>query len=172
MIMCKDVFVLLLGEEYREAALIFPFLMFEPIMYTVSETTVTGLVVKKKSSQQIIVAVVACLTNFLGNWLLTPLLGPKGAAISTGLAYIVFFAMRTVLSNRVFYVDYKLEKLALMIALLVAYAVYGSNHSFSLLQVGFFVLYAGILLVVYLKEFKDVFAYGKLFLGKVIAKGR
>ena len=45
MIMCKDLFVILLGEEYRSAAQIFPFLMFEPIMYTISETTVTAAII-------------------------------------------------------------------------------------------------------------------------------
>lgn len=170
MIMCKDLFVLLLGEDYREAALIFPFLMFEPIMYTISETTVTGLVVKKKSSQQIIVAVVACVTNFIGNWLLTPWLGPKGAAISTGFSYIVYFAMRTILSNKVFYVDYKLHKLVFMIVLLVAFAMYGSNHSFSILQVCFFAIYTGILLLVYFSEFKDAMVYGKQLLRKLVTK--
>lgn len=170
MIMCKDLFVLLLGEEYREAALIFPFLMFEPIMYTISETTVTGLVVKKKSSQQIIVAVVACVTNLIGNWLLTPRLGPKGAAISTGFSYIVYFAMRTILSNKVFYVDYKLHKLVFMIVLLVAFAMYGSNHSFSILQVCFFAIYTGILLLVYFSEFKDAMVYGKQLLRKLVTK--
>ena len=169
MIMCKDLFVLLLGEEYREAALIFPFLMFEPIMYTISETTVTGLVVKKKSSHQIIVAIVACATNFIGNWSLTPVLGPKGAAISTGFSYIVFFAMRTVLANRVFYIDYHLPKLAIMVGLLVVYAIYGSSHSFSWIQIGLFVMYAGILLLVYYGEFQEAITYGKSLLQRIVS---
>jgi len=169
MIMCKDLFVLLLGEDYREAALIFPFLMFEPIMYTISETTVTGLVVKKKSSHQIIVAIVACATNFIGNWSLTPVLGPKGAAISTGFSYIVFFAMRTVLANRVFYIDYHLPKLAIMVGLLVVYAIYGSSHSFSWIQIGLFVMYAGILLLVYYGEFKEAITYGKSLLQRIVS---
>ena len=170
MIMCKDLFVLLLGEEYRDAALIFPFLMFEPIMYTISETTVTGLVVKKKSSHQIIVAIVACATNFIGNWILTPVLGPKGAAISTGFSYIVFFAMRTVLANKVHYVDYHLSKLVMMVGLLVVYAIYGSSHSFSLTQIGLFVLYSGILLLVYFREFKEAVTYGRSLLQRIISK--
>lgn len=168
MIICKDLFVLLLGEEYREAAFVFPFLIFEPIMYTISETTVTGLVVKKKSSYQVLVAVVACVTNFAGNWLLTPRMGPKGAAISTGFSYIIFFALRTFLSNRIFYINYHLPKLIIMITLLAGLAFYGSNYGFSMIQVGFFVLYACILLLVYFKEFKEAYAYGKTVINKYV----
>lgn len=42
LILFKDVFAVLLGSKYREAAYILPFLIFNPIMYTVSETTVNG----------------------------------------------------------------------------------------------------------------------------------
>lgn len=48
LILCKDVFSILLGAKYREAAYILPFLIFNPIMYTISETTVNGLVFMKK----------------------------------------------------------------------------------------------------------------------------
>lgn len=170
MILCKDLFVLLLGEDYRDAASIFPFLIFEPIMYTISETTVTGLVVTRKSSSQVIVAAVACLTNFVGNWILTPILGPKGAAISTGVSYIVFFAMRTVLSNRVYYVNYHLPKFALMTTLLMLYAAYGSSHGFSVTMLLGFLLYCAVLILIYFKQFQEALSYGKTLLRK--AAGR
>ena len=50
LILVKDIFAVLLGEKYREASYILPFLIFNPIMYTISETTVAGLVFKKKSN--------------------------------------------------------------------------------------------------------------------------
>ena len=170
MIMCKDPFVMLLGEKYRDAAFIFPFLMFEPIMYTISETTVTGLVVTKKSGYQVIAAVVACITNFVGNWILTPRMGAQGAAISTGISYIVFFAIRTMLANRVYYVDYHLNKFSVMMALLAAFAVYGSNHTFSVHQVIFFVIYALILMLVYYSECKEAFVYAKSLCKRIKGK--
>ena len=134
-ILCKDLFVMLLGNKYQEAAQIIPFLMFEPIMYTISETTATGIVVQKKSKYQMLIAGVSCITNFFGNWLLTPLMGARGAALSTGVSYIVFFAMRTVLANKVFYVDYHLKKFMLVSLTLLLFAYYGSAHFFSLIQV-------------------------------------
>lgn len=152
-VLCKDLFVLLLGKEYQAASLILPYLMFEPIMYTVSETTATGMVVQKKPVYQVIVAGGSCLANFLGNWLLTPRMGPQGAALSTGVAYIVFFALRTGLSNRVYYVSYGLPRFAMAVAALMAFAVYASNHAFTWIQIP---MCAGVVAVVAIAYRKDI----------------
>ena len=109
LILCKDLFVLLLGENYRGSAAMIPFLCLSPIMLTISDTTVIGITFSKKSYLQIIVSAVACATNIVGNTLLVPIMGGIGAAISTGLSYIVFFAMRTILSNRYFPMKWGLE---------------------------------------------------------------
>lgn len=155
-VLFKDLFVLLLGQEYQAASVILPFLMFEPIMYTISETTATGMVVRKKPVYQVIVAGGSCLVNFIGNWLLTPIMGPQGAALSTGVSYIVFFALRTALSNRVFYVKYRLPRFAVAVAALMAFAVYGSNHSFTWHQLP---MCAAVVAVVALAYWKDI-AFG------------
>lgn len=151
-VLFKDLFVLMLGSKYRAASMILPFLMFEPIMYTISETTTTGIVVQKKTSYQVIVASGACLVNFFGNWILTPLLGPQGAAISTGVSYIVFFGLRTWLSNRVFPVDYHLPRFALALAAVFAFAVYGSEHTFTWHQLLMYVGVIGVILLAYRKD--------------------
>lgn len=170
-ILCKDLFVMLLGNKYQEAAQIIPFLMFEPIMYTISETTATGIVVQKKSKYQMLIAGVSCITNFFGNWLLTPLMGARGAALSTGVSYIVFFAMRTVLANKVFYVDYHLKNFMLVSLTLLLFAYYGSTHFFSLIQV---LMCAGVLLVTlfcYRQYLSDAVSYAGSML-KVIQNKR
>lgn len=131
LILCKDVFVILLGDQYRQAAYILPFLIFNPIMYTISETTVSGLVFMKKSNMQVAVAVAACVSNVIGNAVLVPRLGCQGAAISTGIAYIIFFAMRTMLSNRYFYVDFGLKKFYLLTVIAVVYACYNTWIPFN-----------------------------------------
>lgn len=120
----SNLIVLLLGEKYRKASTIIPFLMFNPIMYTISETTVNGIVFMKKSQWHIITALGACLTNIVGNILLVPIFAGEGAAISTGLSYIVFFTLRTLLSNKVFYINFKLKKFYLVLSFVVIYAFY------------------------------------------------
>lgn len=151
-VLLKDLFVLLLGSKYQDAAMIVPFLMLEPIMYTISETTATGIVVQKKSSYQVIVAAGSCIVNFFGNWLLTPIMGPQGAALSTGISYIVFFILRTGLSNRVFRVDYALPRFAVSVAALFAFAVYGSNHDFGWGTAALFFCVIAVIGVCYRKD--------------------
>jgi O-antigen/teichoic acid export membrane protein len=155
-VLFKDLFVLLLGKEYQAASLILPYLMFEPIMYTISETTATGMVVQKKPVYQVIVAGGSCLSNFIGNWILTPRMGPQGAALSTGIAYIVFFALRTGLSNRVYYVPYRLPRFAVAVAALMAFAVYASNRAFTWIQL---LMCAGVVAVVAVAYREDIW-YG------------
>ena len=164
LILCKDLFALLLGEKYREAAYILPFLIFNPIMYTISETTVSGLVFKKKSSMQVVVAAVSCAVNLVGNTILVPDLGCQGAAISTGLSYIVFFTMRTFLSNRYFKVDFKLGKFYLLTAVTAAYALYNTFISFNMWSI---VGYLVCIIVMYLL-YKDTVIWGIKYLGRFL----
>lgn len=149
LILCKDVFAVLLGEKYREAAYILPFLIFNPIMYTISETTVSGLVFMKKSKLQIVVAVGACLTNIIGNTILVPRLGCQGAAISTGISYIVFFTLRTLLSNKYFYVKYHLGKFYLLTAVVAAYAMYNTFIRFNLMSAAGYIMCVCVMIVLY-----------------------
>lgn len=143
LILCKDLFVLLLGEDYRGSAAMIPFLCLSPIMLTISDTTVIGITFSKKSYLQIIVSAVACAVNIAGNTLLVPIIGGVGAAISTGLSYIVFFAMRTILSNRYFPMKWGMGKFSRITLLFLAYAWYNTFHSFGIVTVlGYVTLFA------------------------------
>lgn len=170
LILCKDIFVYLLGSKYREAAMILPFLCFNPIMYTISETTVSGLVFKKKSMMQIVVSAGACATNIIGNIILVPRLGCKGAAISTGISYIVFFTLRTVLSNRYFYVDFKLGRFYTLTFATALYCFYNTFFKFGILTVvGYFACIA-LLIVLYYDSVKWGLAYIKKGIKKILHK--
>lgn len=166
LILFKDLFVYILGSKYREAATILPFLCFNPIMYTISETTVSGLVFKKKSKMQIVVSVGACATNIIGNIILVPWLGCKGAAISTGISYIVFFTLRTVLSNHYFYVDYKLGRFYLLTFAVVLYSFYATFFKFGLIMIAGYLACVALLIVLY----RDSVKYGLSYLSKGINK--
>lgn len=151
LIVCKNIFVFLLGEKYREAAYILPFLIFNPIMYTISETTVGGLVFMKKSNMQIIVSLGACVTNIIGNILLVPTLGCKGAAISTGISYIVLFTLRTVLANKYFYVNFYLKKFYFVTVMALLYAFYNTFYEFNFISILGYVLCVFCLIMTYKK---------------------
>nr|WP_296486058.1 oligosaccharide flippase family protein [uncultured Acetatifactor sp.] len=126
LIFAKDFFALLLGPKFREAAPILPFLVFNPIMYTISETTCSGIGISKKSYLNIMVGLGACIVNFLGNMILVPVIGTKGAAISTGISYFVFWALRTFFSNKYYYIEYKIYKFIVITFITMAYAGYNT----------------------------------------------
>lgn len=132
LLLVKDVFASLLGAKYRDAAYILPFLIFNPIMNTISETTVCGLVFKKKSNMQVLVAAGACTVNILGNTMLVPRLGCQGAAIATGISYIVFFSLRTFFSNKYYYVDFHLKRFFIITFIVALYALYNTFIPFNI----------------------------------------
>ncbi|WP_138206600.1 oligosaccharide flippase family protein [Haloimpatiens lingqiaonensis] len=102
-VLFKDIIIKILSPKYANANVIVPFLLFLPIMYTVSETTTLGISFSRKTSYNIIISLVSAVTNYIGNFLLVPKLGAMGASISTGIAYLVFFWMRTLISRRLWF---------------------------------------------------------------------
>lgn len=166
LILVKDVFALLLGTKYREAAYIMPFLIFNPIMYTISETTNAGIGMSKKSYLNIFVALGACITNIIGNSILVPIFECKGAAISTGCSYIVFWFLRMTFSNMNYYVDYGNKKMFLLIILTSAYALYNTFTEFNIFSVVTYLFLTLILVILYKNTFKELIQYGLNFIRK------
>lgn len=149
LILFKDVFALLLGEKYREASYIMPFLIFQPIMYTVSESTVVGITFAKKSSLHLVIAAGACLTNYIGNTLLVPALGCRGAAMSTGISYIVFFTLRTVLAEKNYKIGFNVMRFSIVTLIVIGYAAYNTFFSFNILSVAFALICYMALFILY-----------------------
>ena len=148
-LVCKGLFALLLGEKYREAAFIIPFLMLNPIMYTISETTTIGISLKNKTVYQVYTMLISCACNILGNIILIPILGSKGAALSTGISYILFFSLRTFFSVRLYKVNYHLGKLYIMIVLFVICAIFNSFFDNILLNIFLYIVFMISIIVLY-----------------------
>ena len=66
-----------------------------PLLYTLSETTVVGIGISRRSSFSMLAAVIAFAINLVGNWWLIPIFGAAGAAVSTCISFWVFFFFRT-----------------------------------------------------------------------------
>lgn len=97
----KDIIIAILSPGYHAAVTIIPFLLLHPIMYTISEVTVVGIYFTGRSTKTIIVAMVSCIINVVGNALLIPKYGAIGASIATGVSYCVFFWIRTFISRNI-----------------------------------------------------------------------
>ncbi|MGL4109657.1 oligosaccharide flippase family protein [Clostridium sp. LP20] len=155
----KDVLILLLGSKYREASFIFPFLVFMPLMYTISETTVVGINFKKRTKNHILIAVVSAICNILGNCILVPPYGAKGAAISTGISYIIFFILRTKISGKLYEVGYNIKKLYISLVPLTILALYASFNTFDIKLIAIGSIALLTVIVMYGNEINDIFQY-------------
>lgn len=89
-----------LPADYMQVKYIVVCCMAQPLLYTLSETTVVGLNVQRKSMHALGIAILALACNALLSFLLVPRFGAAGAAISNALAYAVFFIARTEIAGR------------------------------------------------------------------------
>ncbi|MCY1275788.1 Polysaccharide biosynthesis protein [compost metagenome] len=84
-----------LPPQYESVQFILLSCMAYPLFYTLSETTVVGLGIARKSSYAMLAALIGCSVSFIGNYLLIPLYGAAGAGVSTAVAFWIFFFCRT-----------------------------------------------------------------------------
>lgn len=118
----KDIIFLIFSAGYQTASKILPFLLFTPIMYTISEVTVMGIYFKEKTSWTILISIISASVNIVMNLVLIPIYGPQGAAIATGISYITFFWARTLISRSLWF-KFSLRPYILITALLLIAAI-------------------------------------------------
>lgn len=66
-----------------------------PLLYTLSEATSVGTGITRKTIYALLATLISLSFNFIGSYILIPLYGAKGAAISTCVAFWIFFVLRT-----------------------------------------------------------------------------
>ena len=143
-LLCKDLVALILGTNFARAVYIFPFIMLYPIMYTMSETTAVGISFARKTGYNILISSISAGTNIILNYLLIPDLGGVGAAIATGVSYIVFFWGRTLVSRKKWY-RFTIQKYLLYTAVILLNC---GLHTFMTGWVPYVVSAGSLLLVV------------------------
>ena len=122
----------LLPEEYKKVQYILVPCMAYPLFYTLSETTVVGLGINRKSSYAMIASLIAVVVNLIGNFLLVPKYGAAGASVSTAVAFWVFLVCRTEFSCLTWRQIPRVKLYSVTFACLlasVATPFLGSNHS-------------------------------------------
>lgn len=153
----KDIIILILGEDYRFASSMIPFLVLMPLMYTVSETTVLGINFKKKSQYHIIITVLTAIVNLIGHILLIPSMGGTGAAISTGFTYVTFFSLRTFFSKKLYENNYNLKKFYLVTTNLMIFCLYATFNPIDMVYVLLGIFNIVVLCFVYKEILVDFF---------------
>lgn len=155
----KDLIILIFARNYRNAASYMPFLVFIPVMYTLTEITCLGIYFKKKSVWQLIVFGILLVMSFGFNFILVPLFGAKGAALAVALSYTAYFFIRTAASIRLYPMNFHLMKT--MFIFLLLYIVAGVNTFIANKIIG--ISCAGLAITIYLlfhmSIIKDIFVY-------------
>ncbi|PSJ40075.1 polysaccharide biosynthesis protein [Zobellella taiwanensis] len=130
------VVTLFLPANYMAVQWILVSCLGAPLLYVLSETTVVGIGISRRSSFAMSAALIAFLVNLAGNWLLIPTFGAAGAAVSTCISFWVFFVLRTEFS---IYLWKPMPRLllygysALVVAGASAFTLYGETiYSFML----------------------------------------
>jgi len=122
LILCRDIIVFILGEKYRSASGVIPFLTLMPVFSILFEITNQGIKFTKKNRYLNYASAVAIVCNIIGNAVLVPRYNSAGAALATGVTYVAYFAIGSYFSEKCYQVGYEGKKTFLYGALLIAYA--------------------------------------------------
>jgi len=132
----RGVIILLLGERYRSAIKLIPFLALMPVLSILFEMTGQGVKFVKKIKYFNYASAAAIVCNLLGNTLLVPRYKGVGAALATGLTYIVYFCIGTYFANKCYPVAYRFKGFVLSLAIYSGYAVFATLTDNQLLSFG------------------------------------
>lgn len=128
-----------------------------PLLYTLSETTVVGIGITKRTEFSMLSAILALIVNLISNLLLIPSYGATGAAASTCVSFWFFFILRTEFSIYLWKAIPR-KMLYSYSSLLVSGAVfntfYGKNYHGYFLMFWFMVLLSTLLF--FKAEIKDM----------------
>lgn len=117
-----------------------------PLLYTLSESTSVGIGIKRKTLFSMLAAIVALLTNIIGNWFLIPYYGAAGAAISTSFAFFVFFIIRTEISSNLWISFPRIKIYIFILVGLILSTLFNLYENDFLIRIifGFIYLFSGL----------------------------
>lgn len=125
---------LLLGPEYRAAMAFFPFLLINPVCYTLAETTSVGIGIAKKNYVNIPISIITIIVNLVCCLIFVPKFGGAGAALSSAIASVAYLIVRTYVGEKYyksvknyFYIFVVVS--ALFVVSFVNYKTFGSGTS-------------------------------------------
>lgn len=86
---------LFIPDSYKSVKFVLLACLGYPLLYTLSETTVVGIGISKKTFYSMLASVLALCINFSLNYILVPHFGAAGAAVSTCITFWFFLVFRT-----------------------------------------------------------------------------
>lgn len=157
----------ILPSEYVDVQYIFVACLGYPLFYTLSETTVVGIGVSRKTKYAMFSGLIVVFFNVIFNYLLVPLYGAKGAAISTMFSFWIFFVCRTEFASMLWIkLDNRIKYYVITfvyMSVVVYFTFFGGDNVFIDI-VAFLVVFVGsfIATLVLFIKYKKVEACAKL----------
>lgn len=150
-----------LPADYAKVKYIVVCTIAQPLLYTLSETTVVGLNVQRKSMHALGIAIFALMCNALLSFLLVPRFGAVGASVSNSLAYVVFFIARTEVSAKMWRQIPRIQ-LYSMVILMVSVGIFTAiQGSIKLVSPSFIWLTIFVLLIFIFRNNLKIFRSSK-----------
>ncbi len=130
--MIQPIFLLLLGEKYREASKLFTLLLSSPIFYTITETTYMGFTIMKNNNKRVISSVIALTINalLLSVLYFVPNIDIIYVTVVTAINAFVLMMAQSILGQRLFktlenYNHIFLVAIVIIICTLINLNIYG-----------------------------------------------
>ena len=161
-LLLRDLIPIVISKDYKNALPIIPFLLFYPIMYTLGITTELGIQFKKKTNYSLVISIIALFVNAILNYILIPILGGRGAAITTGISYILFFWMKTIKSRQL-WEKFDIGYLVKVNAILLICSIINTFVSDRLVLYMCNILGIVIIIFVFKNETKYCLEYGRTY---------
>jgi O-antigen/teichoic acid export membrane protein len=102
-VLFRNIIIMFLGSEYRDASMIMIYLLFVPFMYTLTSAVAIGIDLKKKTIYNALAVFISVIVNIISNYFLIPVFGAKGAAISTAYSFIICFLIKAYFARKLWY---------------------------------------------------------------------
>ncbi|NMA06919.1 MAG: hypothetical protein GX928_04325 [Ruminococcaceae bacterium] len=93
---------LFVGREFRFGRSIFGLMLFSPMLLIISETTVYGIEISKKTIYNTLGMLLSFISNILLCIIFIPTLGVVGAALSLTVSALIMFIFRTVVAQNLY----------------------------------------------------------------------
>lgn len=110
----KEIVQLLTDRAYWDAAEIIPFVAWGYVFFTLTSVVNIGLFARKKTALFSGITLFSFVVNMLVNYILIPEIGIYGAAISTLISFVIFFACNWYFSSSYVKVKIEWKKLSLL----------------------------------------------------------
>lgn len=156
--------VKVLPNTYSGITAILPLLIMGPFLYTLSETTGSGITLKRRTRFALFSGLIATIIALLFAFSLVPICAERGAALACFAGYLIYFVFRTEWGNMMYSETVRLPAyVAVSIASVYAitFLVYQNNTNW-ILQV-----FSGCLLVLSCPYFFRAMSFYKLLLKDV-----